>query len=93
MPKAKRKLALVEQLMAEASAILAKAQAFATMDMGQTAQPLWTSAASLQERIAPLLDANGESREAEDDFLESGRARAECPSARAQAATATSRSA
>jgi len=64
MPKAKRKLALVEQLMAEASAILSKAQAFATMEMGQTAQPLWTSAASLQERIAPLLDANGESREA-----------------------------
>jgi hypothetical protein len=64
MAKAKRKLALVEQLMAEASAILSKAQAFATMEMGQTAQPLWTSAASLQERIAPLLDANGESREA-----------------------------
>jgi len=39
MPKAKRKLALFEQLMAEASAILSKAQAFATMEMGQTAQP------------------------------------------------------
>jgi hypothetical protein len=50
--------------MAEASAVLSKAQAFAAMGMGQTAQPLWTSAAALQERIAPLLDADGETREA-----------------------------
>jgi hypothetical protein len=34
-------------LMAEASAVLSKAQAFATMGMGQTAQPLWASAAGL----------------------------------------------
>ena len=62
--KARRTLPLVEELMAEASAILSKAQAFATMGMGQTAQPLWVNAASLQERIAPLLDADGEALEA-----------------------------
>jgi hypothetical protein len=62
--KARRALALVDKLMAESSAVLSKAQAFATMGMGQTAQPLWLSAASLQERIAPLLDAEGEAREA-----------------------------
>jgi hypothetical protein len=50
--------------MAESSAVLSKAQAFATMAMGQTAQPLWASAASLQERVAPLLDADGEALEA-----------------------------
>jgi hypothetical protein len=62
--KAKQALALVEELMAEASAVLSKAQALTTMGMGQTAQPLWASAAALQERIAPLLDADGEAREA-----------------------------
>jgi hypothetical protein len=62
--KARRTLTLVEELMAESSAVLSKAQALATMGLGQTAQPLWASAASLQERIAPLLDADGEAREA-----------------------------
>jgi hypothetical protein len=62
--KAKRTLPLVEELMAEASYVLSKAQAFQTMEMGETAQTLWLSAASLQERIAPLLDAAGETLEA-----------------------------
>ena len=62
--KAKRTLTLIEELMAEASAVLSKAQALTTIGMGQTAQPLWESAASLQERIAPLLDADGEPLEA-----------------------------
>jgi hypothetical protein len=62
--KVRRALTLVNELMAESSAVLSKAQAFATMGMGQTAQPLWLSAALLQERIAPLLDAEGEAREA-----------------------------
>jgi len=62
--KAKRTLTLVEELMAESSFVLSKAQAFQTMGMGETAQTLWMSAASLQERIAPLLDADGESLEA-----------------------------
>jgi hypothetical protein len=62
--KARRTVTLLEELMTEASALVSKAQAFATMGMGQTAQPLWASAAALQERIAPLLDADGEAREA-----------------------------
>jgi hypothetical protein len=66
MPKAKAKriVPLVEELMAESSLVLSKAQAFQTMGMGETAQTLWVSAASLQERIAPLLDADGEALEA-----------------------------
>jgi hypothetical protein len=62
--KPRRALTLVEALMTEASAVLSKAQALTALGMGQTAQPLWASAASLQERIAPLLDADGEAREA-----------------------------
>ncbi|HZU35161.1 MAG TPA: hypothetical protein VFA18_04590 [Gemmataceae bacterium] len=62
--KARQTVTLLEQMMAEASAVLSKAQAFATMGMGQTAQPLWASAAALQERVAPLLDATGDAREA-----------------------------
>ncbi len=62
--KTRRALTLVEELMAESSAVLSKAQALTTMGMGQTAQPLWASAASLQERIAPLLDADGDALEA-----------------------------
>lgn len=63
-PKSKRTVTLVEELMAEASFVLSKAQAFQAMGMGETAQTLWVSAASLQERIAPLLDADGDAREA-----------------------------
>lgn len=62
--KAKRTVTLVEELMAEASFVLSKAQAFQTMGIGEAAQTLWVSAASLQERIAPLLDADGEAQEA-----------------------------
>lgn len=62
--KARPTLTLVEELMAESSAVLSKVQALTTMGIGQTAQPLWASAAALQERIAPLLDADGEALEA-----------------------------
>jgi hypothetical protein len=62
--KARRTLTLVEELMAESSAVLSKAQALTTMGLGQTAQPLWASAAALQERIAPLLDADRDALEA-----------------------------
>ena len=40
------------------------AQAFAQMGLAQTAQPLWQMAGSLEERIAPRLDALGCTREA-----------------------------
>jgi hypothetical protein len=62
--KGRRTGTLVEELMAEASAVLSKAQALTTMGMGETAQPLWASAAALQGRIAPLLDADGDALEA-----------------------------
>jgi hypothetical protein len=62
--KAKPSLALLEELMEEKSAVLSQAQALATMGMAQTAQPLWASAAALEERIASLLDAHGEDLEA-----------------------------
>jgi hypothetical protein len=66
MSKAKSKTSMrqVEELMAKKSGILSKAQAFATMGLLETAQPLWASAASHEERIASLLDAHGDSLEA-----------------------------
>jgi hypothetical protein len=54
----------VEHWMAEKSAILTKAQALTTMGLPETAQPLWASAATYEERIASLLDAQGENLEA-----------------------------
>jgi hypothetical protein len=54
----------IDALMAEKSGVLSKAQAFSTMGLAETAQPLWASAASYEERIASLLDAHGDSLEA-----------------------------
>jgi hypothetical protein len=55
----------LEVLMAQKSVVLSKAQAFNTMGMmGETAQALWATAASYEEQIASLLDANGEELEA-----------------------------
>ena len=64
MPKAKRSLALVEDLLAEKSAILSQAQALTAMGMERSAQPLWAAAAALEERIAPFLDTSGDDLEA-----------------------------
>jgi hypothetical protein len=50
-------------LMAEKSRVLSQAHAFDDMGLEETARPLWSCAASHEERIAPLLD--GLSREAE----------------------------
>ncbi len=52
------------ELMAAKTAILLKARTFADMGMTETAQPIWTAAASCEERIAPLLDALGRHLEA-----------------------------
>ena len=41
------------------SEILSKAQAFWEIGMKETAQPLWLSAATYEEHIAPMLDALG----------------------------------
>jgi hypothetical protein len=51
-------------LMAEKTAILSKAHALSEMGMAETAQALWASAASYEERLAPQLDALGRDREA-----------------------------
>ena len=45
-------------LMAEKSHVLSQAQAFADMGLEETARPLWSCAASYEERIAPLLDGS-----------------------------------
>ena len=52
------------ELMASKTAILMKARTFADMGMAETAKPLWATAASCEERIAPLLDALGRTLEA-----------------------------
>jgi hypothetical protein len=62
--KPKRSLSLVAELLAEKSAVLSPAQALTAMGMGQSAPPLWASAAALEERIAPLLAAAGDDLEA-----------------------------
>jgi hypothetical protein len=54
----------VEQWLVEKSKILSKAQAFTTMGLAETAQPLWATAAGYEERIASMLDATGETLEA-----------------------------
>ena len=45
------------ELMESKTALLTKARAFADMGMAETAQPIWAAVTSLEERIAPLLDA------------------------------------
>ena len=54
----------VKELMADKSRILSKAAAFEEMELAETARPLWSSAASYEERIAPLLDILGRDSEA-----------------------------
>jgi hypothetical protein len=50
--------------MGKKSYILSKAHALSEIGLTETAQPLWASAASYEERIAPLLDALGRELEA-----------------------------
>jgi hypothetical protein len=66
MAKAKAKAypASLLELMASKTAILMKARTFADMGMAETAQPIWATAASCKERIAPLLNALGRTLEA-----------------------------
>jgi hypothetical protein len=62
--KAKPYRPALAKLMSEKTKVLSQAQAFAQMGLAQTAQPLWQTAGSLEERIAPRLDAIGRNREA-----------------------------
>ncbi len=54
----------VKELMAEKSRLLSQAQAFSEMGLNETAVPVWSCAASYEERIAPLLDVIGRDAEA-----------------------------
>ena len=49
----------LKEIMLRRSEILSKAQAFWEIGMTETAQPLWLSAATYEEYIAPMLDALG----------------------------------
>ena len=46
----------LKEIMLRKSEILSKAQAFWEIGMTETAQPLWLSAATYEEHIAPMLD-------------------------------------
>ena len=54
----------VKQMMGDKSHVLSKAQALSDIGMAETAEPLWLSAASYEEQIAPVLDALGRDLEA-----------------------------
>ena len=49
----------LKEIMSRKSEILSKAQALWEVGMTETAQPLWLSAATYEEHIAPRLDALG----------------------------------
>lgn len=54
----------LKDLLAEKSRILSQAQVFEAMSMTETAKPLWLSAASYEERLAPLMESVGHASEA-----------------------------
>ena len=58
-PKTKPYTKALERTMRQKSEILSKAQALWEIGMTETAQPLWLSAATYEEHIAPMLDALG----------------------------------
>jgi hypothetical protein len=54
----------VQDLIAEKSAVLSKAQTFAELGLSEMARTLWASAAEYEARLAPLLEALGHDLEA-----------------------------
>ncbi len=58
-PKTKPYTKTLKETMHRKSEILSKAQALWEIGMTETAQPLWLSAATYEEHIAPMLDALG----------------------------------
>lgn len=66
MPRRKASLypSPVQDLIAEKSAVLSKAQAFAELGMADMARTLWVSAAEYEARLAPLLESLGHDLEA-----------------------------
>jgi hypothetical protein len=61
MPRRKAGLypAPVQDLIAEKSAVLSKAQAFTDLGLADVARTLWASAAGHEARLAPLLESLG----------------------------------
>ncbi len=59
IPKTKPYTKTLKEAMRRKSEILSKAQAFWEIGIEETAQPLWLSAATYDEHIAPMLDALG----------------------------------
>ncbi len=49
----------LKEIMSQKSEVLSKAQALWEVSMIETAQPLWLSAATYEEHIAPMLDVLG----------------------------------
>lgn len=58
-PKTKPYTKTLKETMSQKSEILSKAQALWEVGMIETAQPLWLSAATYEEHIAPMLDVLG----------------------------------
>ena len=58
-PKTEPYTKTLKETIRRKSEILSKAQAFWEIGMMETAQPLWLSAATYEEYIAPMLDALG----------------------------------
>ena len=58
-PRTKPYTKTLKETMLRKSEILSKAQAFWEIGMKEIAQPLWLSAATYEEHIAPMLDALG----------------------------------
>ena len=58
-PKTQRYTKTLKETMNQKSEILSKAQALWEVGMVETAQPIWLSAATYEEHIAPMLDALG----------------------------------
>lgn len=54
----------VQELIAEKSAVLSKAQAFAELGLADMARTLWAAAAEQEARLAPLLETLGHDLEA-----------------------------
>jgi hypothetical protein len=54
----------VQDLIAEKSAVLSKAQAFSEMGLADVARTLWAAAAEQEARLAPLLESLGHDLEA-----------------------------
>lgn len=66
MPKRNASLypPVIQELIAEKSAVISQAQAFAAMGLADMARTLWASAADQEARLAPLLESQGHDLEA-----------------------------